>query len=55
MLERIQTEEIMTTRAAMLKYRTKYFIMIITNTVDEGDNDLGYVRQALCTNARCSR
>ena len=33
----------MTTRAAMEKYRKKYFIMIITEVVDQCDNDLGYV------------
>ena len=33
----------MTTRAAMEKYRTLYFIMILTERVDHGDNDLGYV------------
>jgi hypothetical protein len=43
MLEKIETKEIMTHRAAALKYRTKYFIMIITEEVDRGDNDLGYV------------
>jgi len=43
MLNEINTKEIMTTRAAMVKYKTKYFIMIITEVVDQGDNDLGYV------------
>ena len=43
MLEKIETMEIMTTNAAMKKYRTKFFIMIITDEVDRGDNDLGYV------------
>ena len=43
MLSEIKTKEIMTTRAAMEKYRTQYFIMVITETVDQGDNDLGYV------------
>jgi len=43
MFEKIETKEIMTRRAAMLKYRTKYFLMIITEVVDQGDNDLGYV------------
>ena len=33
----------MTTNAAMKKYRTNFFIMIITDEVDRGDNDLGYV------------
>ena len=27
----------------MLKYRTKYFLMVMTEAVDGGDNDLGYV------------
>jgi hypothetical protein len=43
MLEKIETKEIMTCREAMLKYRTKYFRMVITEVVDQGDNDLGYV------------
>ena len=43
MLEKIETKEIMTTNAAIKKYNTKYFIMIITDIVDRGDNDLGYV------------
>ena len=43
MLKKIETQEIMTTRAAMKKYRTQYFNMIITEVVDQGDNDLGYV------------
>jgi len=43
MFEKIETKEIMTRRAAMLKYRTKYFRMVITEVVDQGDNDLGYV------------
>ena len=43
MLSEITTKEIMTTREAMRKYNTKYFIMIITEVVDQGDNDLGYV------------
>jgi hypothetical protein len=43
MLEKIETKEIMTARKAMEKYRTKYFVMIITEIVDECDNDLGYV------------
>jgi hypothetical protein len=43
MFEKIENKEIMTTRAAMLKYRTKYFLMVITESVDQGDNDLGYV------------
>jgi hypothetical protein len=43
MLEKIETREIMTRRAAMLKYRTQHFIMVITEVVDQGDNDLGYI------------
>jgi UDP-glucose 6-dehydrogenase len=43
MLEKIESKEIMTTRNAMEKYRTKYFLMVITDVVDQGDNDLGYV------------
>ena len=43
MLNEIEAKEIMTTREAMTKYKTKYFIMIITEVVDQGDNDLGYV------------
>ena len=43
MLSNIVTKEIITARAAMEKYRTKYFIMIITEVVDYCDNDLGYV------------
>jgi hypothetical protein len=43
MLKKIETKEIMTTRAAMLKYRTQHFIMVITEVVDQGDNDKGYI------------
>jgi hypothetical protein len=43
MLTEITTKEIMTTGEASKKYSTKYFIMIITEVVDQGDNDLGYV------------
>jgi hypothetical protein len=43
MLEKIETKEIMTHRAASVKYRTKYFIFCITEVVDGGDNDLGYI------------
>jgi len=43
MLNKVETKEIMTTNAAMKKYNTKYFIMIITDIIDCGDNDLGYV------------
>ena len=43
MLQEVKPQEIMTKRAAMLKYRTQFFIMVITDIVDRGDNDLGYV------------
>ena len=43
MLSKIETQEIITTRKAMEKYRTKYFRMVITEVIDQGDNDLGYV------------
>jgi len=43
MLEKIDTMEIMTTRAAKLKYRTHHIVMVLTEIVDEADNDLGYV------------
>jgi len=43
MLTRIDAQEIMTTRSARVKYRTQYIVMIITEVVDQGDNDLGYV------------
>ena len=43
MLSRITNKEIITARAAMEKYRTKHFIMIITEVVDYCDNDLGFV------------
>ena len=43
MLSEVNAKEIMTTRAAVEKYRTKYFIMVITEVVDQCDNDLGYV------------
>ena len=43
MLKKIETKEIMTKREARKKYRAKYFRMIITETIDEADNDLGYV------------
>ena len=46
MLQKIETQEIMTTRAAMVKYRTQYFLMMMTEKVDGGDNDLGYVMYA---------
>ena len=43
MLEKIESNEIMTTRDAVKKYPTKYFMMVITEIVDRCDNDLGYV------------
>ena len=43
MLNKIDTQEIMTTRDASVKYRTQYFVMVITDVVDQADNDLGYV------------
>ena len=43
MLNKIETQEIMTKRNARVKYRTQYIIMIITEIVDQCDNDLGYV------------
>ena len=43
MLNQVNAKEIMTTRAAIDKYRMKYFIMVITEVVDQCDNDLGYV------------
>ena len=43
MLDKIETQEIVTTRAAIEKYRTKFFVMVITEVVDQCDNDLGYV------------
>ena len=43
MLEKIENREIMTCRDAMLKYRTQHFVMVITEVVDQCDNDRGYV------------
>ena len=43
MLKKINTQEIITTRAAAIKYRTQYFLMVITDVIDQCDNDLGYV------------
>jgi len=43
LLKKIEKREIMTTRAAMVKYRAYYFMMMITEKIDSGDNDLGYV------------
>ena len=43
MLTELTTKEIMTKSEARKKYSTKYFIMIIIERIDMGDNDLGYV------------
>jgi hypothetical protein len=43
MLEKIETKEVMTSREAHRKYETKFFVMVITEIVDQGDNDRGYV------------
>ncbi|MCL2171731.1 MAG: hypothetical protein FWB71_06200 [Defluviitaleaceae bacterium] len=43
MITKIETQEIMTRRAARVKYRDKFFQMVITEIVDTQDNDLGYV------------
>jgi len=43
MLQKVPTKEIMTARAARGKYPEKYFRMVITDIVDQCDNDLGYV------------
>jgi hypothetical protein len=43
MLSEVKTQEIMTRRAARVKYRTQYIVMIITTEIDQADNDLGYV------------
>ena len=43
MLEQIKSKEIMSKYEARKKYDTKYFRMIITETIDGVDNDLGYV------------
>ena len=43
MLTEITDNEIITTGEASKRYSTKYFLMIITEVVDQGDNDLGYV------------
>ena len=43
MLQEITTRDIMTARDAMKKYSKKYFIMITTEEIDRGYNDLGYV------------
>ena len=42
-LVKIDTKNIMTTWEAMNRYADKYFHMVITERVDEGDNDKGYV------------
>ena len=43
MLQKIDKQDITTTREARRKYNTKYFRMVITEVVDRADNDLGYV------------
>jgi hypothetical protein len=43
MLSEIKTQEILTKRAARVKYRSQYIVMIITTVIDQADNDLGYV------------
>ena len=43
MLTEIKDKEIITAREASKRYNTKYFIMIITEIIDKGDNDLGFV------------
>jgi hypothetical protein len=43
MLEKIETKEIMTSKEARLKYETKFFVMVFTEIIDQGDNDRGYV------------
>ena len=43
MLEKIEKKEIMTVWDAKVKYETKQFIMVITQVVDRGQKDLGYV------------
>ena len=43
MLNAIKTQEIMSMRSAKEKYKTQYFVMIITQEVDNIYGDLGYV------------
>ena len=43
MLKEINTKEVITRRAARALYRTQHIVMVITNEVDQGDNDQGYV------------
>jgi transcriptional regulator of nitric oxide reductase len=43
MLTKIETREIMTVWDAVMKYSKEYFAMVITEEVDQGDNDLGFV------------
>jgi len=42
-VKKIEFQEIMTHRQAMEKYRDKCFHFVITEEVDRGDKDLGYV------------
>ena len=39
MLNKIETQEIITKKNAKVKYRTQYIVMIITEVVDQGDNE----------------
>jgi len=55
MLIEIKVKEIMTVYEACEKYSTKYFIMIITEEIDKGDNDLGYVLYAADTRKELSQ
>jgi len=43
MLRKIEGQEIMTVWEAMNKYRDYYFQMVITEEVDRGNQDKGYV------------
>jgi len=43
LLRKIETPETMTKRQAMEHYRDYYFHFVITEEIDRGDNDLGYV------------
>ena len=43
MLRKIEMKEITPRRAAKAKYRTQYILMVITEVVDRGGSDRGYV------------
>ena len=43
MLKKIDTGDIMTRHEIKSKYQTQYILMVTTEIVDHGDNDLGYV------------